>query len=123
MRVNKSQIINGFVDYIENEMLPQMGDDKAMQIIISFTANMIKANSKVADAVFAHPMLKAMLDADEDGMYEIESAFDVFEQSVSKFGYFPITINPIPIISPTEKELKFTADDIAEIKKHIERSK
>lgn len=122
MRVTKSQIINGITDYIENEVVPKMSDDKSMQIIVSLGINMIKANSKVVDAVFSHPVVTTLLEADDGGMYEIEKLFEMLESSVSKFGYFPIVINPIPIISPTEKELKFTADDIAEIKKRIERS-
>lgn len=122
MRVNKSQIVNGFVDYIENEIIPQMSDDKSMQIIISVGVNMIKSNSKTTDILFDNPMVKAILDKDENGLYEIEGLFNIFEESVKKYGYFPVTINPIPIISPTEKTLKFMADDIAEIKKRIERS-
>ena len=121
MRVTKSQIINGFAEYIENEIVPKMSDDKSMQIIVSVGMNMIKSNSRATDALFGHPMVCALLEADENGMYEIDPLFDALESSVSRYGYFPVTVKPIPIISPTEKELKFTADDIAEIKKNIER--
>lgn len=122
MRVSKTQIINGFIDYIENEVVPKMGADRSMQIIIDVGANMVRTNSKLTDAIFAHPILASLLEQDDGGMYEIEKLFDTLEASVQKFGYLPITINPIPIISPSEKELKFTTDDIAEIKKRIERS-
>lgn len=121
MRVEKSQIIEGIASYVENEVIPKISDDRAAQIIISVWINSLKTNQKLVDSILDQGFVKALLDKDENGMYEIENLFRTFADSVEKYGYFPVNIPPIPLISPTEKALKFDKNDILEIKRRIER--
>ena len=39
MRVTKAQIVSGIASYIQQEILPKMGDDKALQIVFSVAVN------------------------------------------------------------------------------------
>ena len=71
MRVQREQIVKGVADYLENDVIPQMKDDKAMQILLDFAVNMIKTNTKLADLIFDDTTVKMMFRCNEDGTYEI----------------------------------------------------
>lgn len=120
MRVSKEQIVNGLVSYVENEVLPQI-EDKPTQIILSVAVKAVKANKTLVDSVFEHPLIKSLL-VQEGENYEINGLFNAVEESVRQYGEFPVYIPPIPIISPKEQTMKFKGEDVAEIKRRIERS-
>lgn len=120
MRVSKAQLVNGVMNYVENEVIPQVGD-KPTQIIASILVKSIKANNKLVDSVLDNEMVKGLLDQNEDG-YEIDGLFDAFRESVIQYGPFPVTIPAIPVVSPVEKTLSFSESDVSEIKRRIERS-
>lgn len=119
MRVEKDKIIKGFTSYIESEVIPKISGDKAFQIILSIGINAVKANSKYTDIVLENQIFKALSDYSE-GTYDIDLLLDEAEKTISKYGYFPVTIPPVPFISPSEKNLKFNADDVGELRKYIE---
>ena len=120
MRVKKDNIVNGIVSYVENEVIPKIGD-RATQIIASVGANAIRSNTKLVDAIFDNGVVKVILDDDGSGTYETDGLFNAIQDSIEKYGNFPLQIPPIPIVSPTEKQLTFTSADIAEIRHRIER--
>ena len=120
MRVSKTQLINGILNYVENEVIPQVGD-KSIQIIVLIAIKSIRANPALADTFFNNPVVKTLLDENENG-YEIDGLFKSIEESVGQYGPFPLVIPPIPIISPDEKILRFSESDVAEMKRRIERS-
>lgn len=120
MRVSKTQLINGIASYIENEVIPQV-KDKPTQIVVSIAIRAIQANPALADTLFSHPFVKTLLDENGEGL-EIDGLFGAIEESVRKYGPFPLEIPAIPIISPVEKTLSFSESDVAEMKRRIERS-
>lgn len=122
MRVTKDQIINGVVSYMENDVIPQISD-RAQQIIFSVAVKTVKANTKVLDSLFESQMIKAVLNADSDGTYEIDGLFESISESIKQYGAFPVEIPPIPLISPTESTFRFSESDVADLKRQIERSK
>ena len=122
MKVSKEHIINGILSYVENEVIPMMKDDKPMQIILTIGAKSIKANQRLWDTIFAHPIVSALLYREEDGSYEIGPIFEAVEESVRQYGEMPVVIPAIPLVSPSEKTLTFKEEDIREIKNRIERS-
>ena len=67
MRVTKSQIIHGVTDYIQNEILPQLGGARSMQIIVSIGANAIAANPRLLDVLFGSQLVQALLNDDGSG--------------------------------------------------------
>lgn len=120
MRVSKSQIVHGVTDYIQTEILPNLVNGKGLQIIVSIGANAVAANHKIADAVFENQMVRALLDDDGSGTYDIGSLADAMRKSIEQYGSFPVQIPAIPLISPTELTLKLTAEDVAAMRSRIE---
>ena len=122
MRVTKEQLVKGIAQYAENEVIPQISDDKAAQIIASIAVKAVKTNSKLVDTILENNTVKALFKYNEDGTYEIEEFFSMGTESVKEYGPLPVVIPPIPLISPTVKTLTFTEADINEMKRRIERS-
>ena len=120
MRVTKSQIIHGITDYIQTDILPQMGGAKSMQIIVSIGTNALAANAKLVDAVFKNQIVLAVLDDDGSGTYELSGLADAMEKSIRQYGSFPVKVPSIPLISPSEFTLSLTAEDIDAMKRRIE---
>ena len=84
---------------------------------------MLKINDQVADKVLKNSFVCAVSGySDEDGFetYDLDALFTAVSESVKKHGYFPVTIPAIPFVSPAEKELKFSADDVDLLKTYIE---
>ena len=126
MRVEKQKIINGFVSYIDNEVAPKITNDKAMQIIISVGANTLRGNPVAADKLFNNGIVSTVAKyemVDGKDTYDLDGLFSMVEDSVTKYGYFPVVLPAIPFISPTEKELKFSSEDIEMLKTYIEEAK
>ncbi len=126
MRIDKNKIINGFVSYVENEVIPKMADDKATQIIISIMVNTLKTNTKQIDKILENEMVKSAIKhevIDGKETYDIDGIIALAQSSVSKYGYFPITLPAVPFISPTEKQFKFNSDDIEMLRTYIEEAK
>ena len=120
MRVTKSQIVHGVTDYIQTDILPQMGNGRAMQILVSIGANAIAANPKLADAVFGNPLVLAVLDDDGSGTYDLGGLMDAMTKSIQQFGSFPVQVPAIPLISPAEFTLHLGAEDVAAMRSRIE---
>lgn len=120
MRVTKSQIVRGATDYIQTNILPQLGNGRAMQIIVSIGANAIAANHKLVDAVFDNQIVRAMLDDDGSGTYDLSGLVDAMTKSIQQFGSFPIQVPAIPLISPVEFTLSLSADDVDAMRSRIE---
>ena len=120
MRVTKSQIIHGVTDYIQNEILPQLGGARSMQIIVSIGANAIAANPRLLDVLFGSQLVQALLNDDGSGTYDLSGLVDAMEKSIREFGSFPIKVPPIPLISPAEFILSLTAEDVAAMRRRIE---
>ena len=120
MRVTKSQIVHGVTDYIQSDILPNLANGRGLQIIVSIGANAVAANHKIADAVFDNQMVRALLDDDGSGTYDIGGLADAMTKSIQQFGSFPVHVPAIPLISPTELTLKLTAEDVAAMRSRIE---
>jgi hypothetical protein len=120
MRVTRNQIVNGIIAYIQQEILPRMEEDRALKIVFSVAVNAVKANGKLIDKWLDNDIIRALIDNDGSGTYNIESLMDWIGMSVEEYGAFPVTVPPIPLISPREITLKLNATDIAAIQRQIE---
>lgn len=119
MRVTKAQIVRGLSDYIQQELFPKMEDDRALKILFSVFVNAIKANGALIDKWLDNGMVRALIDDDGTGHYNIEPLMDALRVSVEEYGAFPVTVPPIPLISPREITLKLGPADIASIHQQI----
>lgn len=120
MRVTKAQIVNGIVSFIRDELFPKMDDDRALKILFSVAVNAIKANDRLVDKWLNNDIIRALIDADDSGTYDIERMMDWIRRSVEEYGAFPVSVPPIPLISPREIVIKLSAPDIAAIQRQIE---
>ena len=120
MRVSKSQIIQGVTDYIQSDILPQLAGARPMQIIVSIGANAITANHRITDALFENQIVRAVLNDDGSGTYDLSGLVDAMTKSIREFGSFPIKVPAIPLISPAEFTLSLSADDVAAMRRRIE---
>ena len=120
MRVTKSQIVNGITAFVQQEIMPKMEDDRALKILFSVGVNAIKANDALIDKWLSNDIIRALIDDDRSGSYDVERLMDWIRASVEEYGSFPVTVPPIPLISPREITLKLGPADIAAIQRHIE---
>lgn len=120
MRVTKSQIVHGVTEYIQRHILPQMINGRAMQIIVSIGANAIAANHKLVDAVFDNQIVRALLDDDGSGTYDLDGLADAMTKSIQQYGSFPVQVPAIPLISPEGFTLSLSADDVTAMRESIE---
>ena len=122
MRVTKSQIVHGITDYIQSDILPQMVGSRSMQIIFSIGANAVAANNKLVNALFENQIVKAMLDDDGSGAYDLTGLVDAITKSIQQYGSFPVKVPSIPLISPDEFTLSLTAEDVDAMRRKIEET-
>ena len=122
MRVSRNQIIKGITDYIKNDLIPTMQNDRAVQIIFTIAINAAMANSKLTDSIFDNEIVRAMLDDDGSGTYEITGIVDSMQAAIQQYGSFPVQIPAIPLVSPREITVKLTADDVSAMRRKIEET-
>lgn len=122
MRVTKSQIVHGVADYIQTDILPNLVNGRGLQIIVSIGANALAANHKLADVVLNQSMVRALLDDDGSGTYDIGGLADAMRKSIEQYGSFPVQIPAVPLISPEEITLKLTAEDVDAMRSRIENA-
>lgn len=122
MRVTRNQIVNGLVAYIQQEIMPKMDDDRALKILFSVAVNAIKANDKLIDKYLSNDIVKALIDDDGSGNYDVERLMDWIRTSVEEYGAFPVIVPPIPLVSPREITLRLGPSDIIAIQRQIENA-
>lgn len=117
MNVTKAQIINGVVKYAKAEIINKI-TDKPLKMLLATGVSMLEVNSSIADSIFENDFISKIL-SENGGMYDIDSAIDVIEKTMNEYGDFPVTIPAIKFISPVEKQLTFTVNDIRKLKEYI----
>ena len=120
MRVNRHQIVSGVGDYVRGEILPKMSDNRAMQIVLTVALNAALANSKTVDAMLNNGVVKALLEDDGSGTYELESVASAMHEAIEQYGSFPVRIPPVPLVSPGEITLNLNANDVDALRRKIE---
>ena len=122
MRVTRNQIVNGLVAYIQQEIMPKMDDDRALKILFSVAVNAIKANDKLIDKYLSNDIVRALIDDDGSGNYDVERLMDWIRTSVEEYGAFSVIVPPIPLVSPREITLRLGPSDIIAIQRQIENA-
>ena len=122
MRVTKSQIVHGVTDYVHSEILPKLSGEKAMQIVLSIGVSAALANGKAVNAMLDNEIVKALLEDDGTGTYEISSVADAMRSAIDQYGSFPVKIPAIPLVSPHEITLNLNAGDVDSLRKSIENA-
>ena len=122
MKVTRNQIVNGLVAYIQQEIMPKMDDDRALKILFSVAVNAIKANDKLIDKYLSNDVVRALIEDDGNGNYDVERLMGWIRASVEEYGAFPVIVPPIPLVSPREITLRLGPSDIIAIQRQIENA-
>ena len=122
MRVTRTQIVNGLAAYIQQEIMPRMDDDRALKILFSVAVNAVKANDKLIDKYLSNDIVRALIDDDGSGNYDVQRLMDWIRMSVEEYGAFPVIVPPIPLVSPREITLRLGPSDIIAIQRQIENA-
>lgn len=117
MKVNRNQIVSGIEAFVRNDVMSKI-TDRALNIVIETALVLLKRRPEKLD-----PFLNNDIFHEKNGEYDLDDIAEVIQGVLSRQGAFPIVIPAIPFISPTEKTLSFSADDIAVLKKYIEGGK
>lgn len=120
MEVSKSHIINGLQHYVKKEVLPKIAD-KSFKMVLSMGVNALAIDNSLLDGILYNPMVAAIL-KEKDGMFNLDMFEDVIEDTLTEYGSIKLTIPGIPFLSPEEKHMSFTAEDIDKLIAHIEGS-
>ena len=118
MNVTKNQIIQGVVKYAKGEIIPKVAGDKPFQMTISTLVALLEMNPAIADSLLANPMVKAIMN-ENDGYFNLDMLEKALKQTMDQYGELQVTIPGIPFVSPKEKVMTFTQNDITRLKDYI----
>ncbi len=117
MMVPKKKLVHAVVKFIENDLIPYVGD-RNTKFVLAMAKDSLKENNNLADAFLESPMVSTLV-KEEDGEYDISQLSTIMKNVLSEYESFPVTIPKIPLFSPNEKILKITAEDIEKLLKYI----
>ena len=120
-KINAEQLLSGFIKYLSAEVIPCVEDTFTKLALKTFTittTNSAPAYIKVLEDIRSKPFAADLLKV-EDGCFDIESIIDAIRQAVNECGELTIKIPPVKFISPQEKTLRFSANDISSLKQYL----
>jgi hypothetical protein len=117
MEVSKEQIAKGLARFIQNDMIPHISDS-GMQLLLGITAGAIDTKPQVLDSILDNEMLSALSKSGEK--YDLSVLKNAATSAIDKYGKLSITIPGIKFISPHEKEIQFSSDDVRKLIDRIE---
>lgn len=120
-KINAEQLLSGFIKYLSAEVIPCVEDTFTKLALKTFaitTTNSAPAYIKVLEEMISRPFAADLLKV-EDGCFDVESIIDAIRQAVNECGELTIKIPPVKFISPQEKTLRFSANDISSLKQYL----
>lgn len=117
MRITKKQLVNGVVKFINDDLIPQIGD-RNTKFVLAMAKDSLKENDDLADDFLHSPMVSSLV-KEEDGMYDISHFSSILKGVLTEYNSFPVTIPKIPLFSPIEKVLKITSEDVDKLMKYV----
>lgn len=120
MEVKKEQIVRGVANYMRNEVIKGISSNNFQFILYTIAASM-EVNSETINKFLENPMVKVAL-VEKNGMYDIDKAKMVLEDTLKNSGGFTITIPSVKFILPEEQEIKFVSSDVATLCDYIRKA-
>ena len=117
MMITKKQLVNGVVKFINDDLIPQIGD-RNTKFVLAMAKDSLKENGDLADDFLHSPMVSSLV-KEEDGMYDISHFSSILKGVLTEYNSFPVTIPKIPLFSPIEKVLKITSEDVDKLMKYV----
>ena len=122
LRVGKAAIVEGLTEYIEQEIIPSIAD-VPLQIILYFGVRLLRKDKeqRIISELLNSDIAKLVIQCEND-VYDLSDLISTAKESVSHFGRFPVKIPPIKFVSPEEKVITFSAEDIDKLSAAIRRA-
>lgn len=117
MQVTKEQIAKGVSAFIQEDMIPHI-TDSGMQLLLGITAGAVETKPGILDKLLENEMLAAV--AKSGDHYDLDLLKKAATAAIDKYGKLEITIPGIKFISPHDKVLNFTSEDIRKLVDRIE---
>ena len=114
MKVNRNQIVAGIDKFIRADVMSKI-PDRSLLIALEMGLTWLKRYPERIDSYLKF--------CETNGEYDIDEIIEIAQAALKKHGAFPVTIPAVPFISPAEKILSFSADDVATLKQYIEGGK
>lgn len=118
MQITKQQMLNGAARYIRNEVIPHI-PDKGVRVVLEMLATTGELQPAVFGKYLDTPLVSAILQ-EKDGFYDLDIAEATLTKSMEAIGGLELTVPAIPLISPHEKTMTFTANDVRTLKRYME---
>lgn len=118
--LSKNQIVNGLSKYIESEVIAKI-EDKALQIILALGVTALNRNHDLIDVVLDNQFISYLIKKNDEDKYDLDDVFDIINDTLKTYGKLPVTIPAIKFISPTEKTLRFSTEDVSKLRSFMEQ--
>ena len=118
--LSKNQIVNGLSKYIESEVIAKI-EDKALQIILALGVTALNRNHDLIDVVLNNQFISYLVKKNDEDKYDLDDVFDIVNDTLKTYGKLPVTIPAIKFISPTEKTLRFSTEDVSKLRSFMEQ--
>ena len=115
MICTKDQLVKGIQEFLNEDIVPGIQDKPLKMALYAITQfpGMIQE-------VIEKPTARIVLQ-ESDGQYDLDQMHSAFAAALDKFGSFPITINPIPFIIPSQVQINLNRADLDSLIRHVER--
>lgn len=117
MQATKAQIVSGAANFLRSEVIPHI-PEVTFRGMLEAGATMVELAPQIVDKYFGMPIV-AMALQEQDGAYDLDFAETAICKAMEKHGSWTITIPGIKFISPQEKTLTFTPNDVKTLKRYI----
>lgn len=121
MKISKSQLSIGIIDFFQNEVVRNVPDN-GLKIVLGTLLYSMKRDQKIMDKYVFENKFIAMLLNEENETYDVDALTNDLSKAIKEFGNLTFTIPNIPLLSKDEKTISFTATDIQNLKGYIERA-
>lgn len=121
MKVSKSQLSAGVIDFFKNEVIKNVPDN-GLKVMLGTVLYSMKRDSKIMNKyVFENPFVGVLLN-EENETYDIDALCNDLSASIEEYGNLAFTIPNIPLLSSGEKTISFTVSDVKTLRSYVERA-
>lgn len=119
MIVTIDKVRSAITKYIEQDLAPVI-TDKGFQFAVSFISELIKQDTPIIEAYLRQPMVAAFIPwVEENKGYDISKLISALKNTLNRCTVLPVKVPAIPFLSPEEKEIKFTINDLERIEQYL----
>lgn len=110
MTVSKDALVNGFIHYVQEKVLPVMNDN--CRVVGEIAISAVSYNTEPIEKLLNNEMVLALIGNGD--MVDLTKVQEILSD-VAKTGNLKFTIPRVPLLNKVEKELRFNDDDVRQL--------